>query len=76
MELKLTGIALNRPKNHIAGKTYTREIKWMMSLLCEFGSPEKVFTNLALFSIEGRWYIHPFYKNLFYKDVQAEINQN
>ena len=30
MELKLTGIALNRPKNHIAGKTYTREIKWVI----------------------------------------------
>ena len=30
MELKLTGIALNRPKNHIGGKKYTREVKWVI----------------------------------------------
>ena len=30
MELKLTGIALNRPKNHIGGKKYTTEVKWMI----------------------------------------------
>ena len=30
MELKLTGIALNRPKNHIGGKKYTREVRWLI----------------------------------------------
>ena len=30
MELKLTGIALNRPKNLIGGKKYTREVRWVI----------------------------------------------
>ena len=30
MELKLTGIALNLPKNHIGGKKYTREVRWVI----------------------------------------------
>ena len=30
MELKLTGIALNCPKNHIGGKKYTREVMWVI----------------------------------------------
>ena len=30
MELKLTGIALNHPKNQIRGKKYTTEVKWVL----------------------------------------------
>ena len=33
MELKLTRIALNRPKNHIGGKKYTRQVRWVIFYL-------------------------------------------